>query len=119
MGLKLRFYENLLDSGLDFKVNGPEPQRGAPHIINLSFASLKAETMLHFLENEGLYVSAGSACHAREPEQSHVLKALGPQGAKLSECALRFSFSVLNSAEEVLQAAEITVKAVSELKALF
>lgn len=118
MALKLEFYRKLQESGLEFKVNGPTLQEGAPHILNLAFPGIKAETMLHFLEKEGLYVSAGSACHAKKPTQSHVLKALGLED-KYLDSSLRFSFSALNAREEVLKAAELTIKVAGELRALF
>ena len=115
-GLKMAFYNRLAKSGIPFKVNGPGPEEGAPHILNLSFPGLKAEVLLHSLEAQGVYVSAGSACHSRRPDPSHVLEALG-LGRESLESALRFSFSAFNSKEEVTLAAEKTAAAVQELSA--
>ena len=118
MELKLIFLRELRRNNPGFLVNGPAPEQGAPHIINLSFPGLKAETILHSLENRGVYVSSGSACHSRHPEQSHVLKALGIS-SNLIDSALRFSFSGMNTREEVLQAAALTAETINELKRLF
>lgn len=106
--LKQAFYRVIKDSGINCLLNGPSPDEGAPHIINLSFPGLKAEILLHSLEEQGIYVSAGSACHSRHPEPSHVLEAIGLRDERL-ESALRFSFSCMNSEEEVLRAAAETV----------
>ncbi|MDY6827119.1 MAG: cysteine desulfurase family protein [Bacillota bacterium] len=116
MDLKLAFLEHLQDSGIHFFVNGPSPEKGAPHILNLSFPGLKAEVLLHSLEERGIYVSSGSACHSRRLEPSHVLTALGLEREKL-DSALRFSFSVENTLAEVKEAAAVTAAAVRELAA--
>lgn len=47
----------------------------APHIVSLSAYGVRSETMLHFLEQHGIFVSSGSACAKGKP--SHVLTALG------------------------------------------
>ncbi len=113
--LKLAFYRTLLNSGVEFHVNGPSPEEGAVHIINLSFPALPAEALLHSLEERGIFASAGSACHSRKPEPSHILQALNLDDRRLYS-ALRFSFSINNSEEEVEFAAAETAEAVKELK---
>ncbi len=115
--LKLIFYRELRNSGTRFIVNGPAPENGAPHIINISFPGLKAEVLLHSLEERGIYVSAGSACHSRRPEPSHVLEAIGLSGRRL-ESALRFSFSVFNTEQEIITAAAETAQVVRDLSSM-
>ena len=117
MDLKKTFTQELEKQGLIFSINGPDPESAAPHIINLAFPGLKAEVLLHSLEEKHIYVSAGSACHSRHPEPSHVLKAIGLQDDLLAG-SIRFSFSALNSLEEVMQAARETVNAVNYLSSL-
>ena len=56
--------------------------------------------MLHALEEEGIYVSAGSACAARKPQPSVTLKAIGIE-KPLLESTIRFSFSVYTTPEEL------------------
>lgn len=116
--LKQTFYQKMLELGISFSVNGPEPARSAPHIINLSFPGLKAEVLLHALEEKGVYVSAGSACHSKHPEPSHVLEAIGT-GREELDSALRFSFSVFNTVEEAVKAALITAEVTSRLRKYF
>ncbi len=113
--LKMAFYETLKKSGISFAVNGPPPEEGAVHIINLSFPGLPSEVLLHALEQQGIYVSSGSACHSRRPEPSHILKALNLED-RLLKSALRFSFAYSNSEEEVTLAANSVADRVKELK---
>ena len=113
--LKQAFYRELLKQDLQFEVNGPAPDHGAPHIINISFPGAKAEVLLHSLEAERIYVSAGAACHARRSEPSHVLKAIGLDKKRIAS-ALRFSFSLFNKKEEVIQAAVKTATLAKELQ---
>jgi len=117
IALKKAFLKEIEEQGTTFSINGPDPENAAPQIINLAFPGLKAELLLHSLEEKKIYVSAGSACHSRHPEPSHVLKAVGLQN-NLLEGSLRFSFSVLNSLEEVKVAAKETAATVKRLKAL-
>lgn len=96
--LKKRFVSGVLKNISEVKLNSP-PQ-GAPHIVNLSFRSVRGEVLLHLLEKEGIFVSTGSACHSRHQNLSHVLLAM-----KISESdirsALRFSFSPYNTIAEI------------------
>ena len=115
--LKETFYDELQKSGINFALNGPSIQAGAPHIINISFTGFKAEMLLHNLEDRGIYVSAGSACHSRHPEPSHVLTAIGlDQGT--AAASLRFSFSTLNTTDDSVRAAAVTAAVVRELAQL-
>ncbi|MBI2247306.1 MAG: cysteine desulfurase [Armatimonadetes bacterium] len=89
----------------------------APHILNVSFAGARGETLLHRLEQDGIYVSTGSACHSHDPRPSHVLLAIGlsPEQAKSS---IRFSLSRFTTAEEIDAAASAVRTAVAELRTL-
>ena len=46
-------------------------------IVNMRFKGVSAQSLLLFLDNKGIYVSAGSACHSDSDTPSHVLKAIG------------------------------------------
>lgn len=98
--LKRDFCRGLREAGLAFTVNGPDPEEGAPHIINLSFPGIKSEVLVHALEKDGVYASPGSACHSRRTEPSHVLRGLGLKGERL-EGAVRFSFSGFTTAAQI------------------
>ncbi len=53
-----------------------DPEHTVPYIIPLRISGCSSETLLHFLEREGIIVSSGSACHGKT-ELTHVMKALG------------------------------------------
>lgn len=67
------------------------PKNGAPHIINFSIPGIKGETMLHALENNGIYVSTGSACSSKT-KGSRVISACGLSSTR-SESAIRVSLN--------------------------
>ena len=81
-------------------INGQPVREGAPHIVSASFAGLRAEVLLHALEAEGVYVSAGSACGSSHPEDNRTLYAIGLRGDALIS-TLRFSLGIFNTEEEI------------------
>ena len=83
------------------------PQNGLPYIINFSVPGIRSETMLHFLASKGIFVSSGSACAKGKP--SYVLTAMGLD-KKLSDSAIRISFSKYNTKDE----ANIFIEALKE-----
>jgi cysteine desulfurase len=77
----------------------------APHIVSVSFDGIKAEVLLHALEEKHVYVSSGSACSSNHPGISGTLKAIGVD-KKLLDSTLRFSFSVNTTGAEIDHAIE-------------
>lgn len=94
----------------DVRINGPELEKGAPHIISASFLGIRSEVLLHALEEYEIYVSAGSACSANKPAPSQTLSAAGLSKESL-ETTVRFSFSFENTLEE----AEECLKRLNEI----
>lgn len=84
--------------------------------INLRFDGVDAETLLLVLDARGVCVSAGSACRSHESEPSHVLLAMGID-AEDARNSVRFSFSKMNSEDEVREAARVVAGSVSTLHA--
>lgn len=72
----------------------------APHILSISFDKIKAEVLLHALEEKGIYVSSGSACSSNHPGISGTLKAIGVK-KELLDSTLRFSFCPETTVEEI------------------
>ena len=103
--LKIRLWEKLKERIPDTRVNGPAPEEGAPHILNVALEPVRSQTMLFALEGDGIYVSAGSACASRKQKISPVLKAMGIPPAR-ADCSLRFSLSRETTEEEIDYAAE-------------
>lgn len=81
-------------------INGLTDEQSAPHIISVSFENVRSEVLLHTLESEGIYVSAGSACSSNKPAVSATLTAMGVKMPWLEE-TLRFSFCEDTTLEEV------------------
>ena len=80
-------------------VNGADGRNAAPHIVSVSFAGIRAEVLLHALEERGIYVSTGSACSSNHPAISGTLKAIGVK-PELLDSTVRFSLSVESTREE-------------------
>ena len=87
------------------RINGmlpdsPDVTGTAPHIVSASVYGVRSEVLLHALEEQGIYVSAGSACSSRKPQPSATLRAMGVERWML-ESTVRFSFSVSTTLEEI------------------
>ncbi len=91
-------------------INSERGALSAPHVVSASFAGVRAEVLLHALEERGIYVSSGSACSSNHPAISGTLKAIGVK-QELLDSTIRFSFGIYNEPEE----ADICVEAIAEL----
>lgn len=74
-----------------------------PWIVSVSVAGLPSEALLRGMEEHGVCVSAGAACHARSQKQSHVLQAIGV-APRLG--TVRVSFGAPNTPDHARRAAE-------------
>jgi len=99
----------------DIIINSPED--GAPSVLNISFMGTRGEVLLHTLEQEGIFVSTGSACSSNKKGQSHVLAAMGLKPKEI-EGAIRFSFSEFNTIEEMDYVADKVKMAVTRFRRL-
>lgn len=91
-------------------VHSARGEASAPQIVSASFAGVRAEVLLHALEERGIYVSSGSACSSNHPAISGTLKGIGLPHALL-DSTLRFSFGLFNEPEE----ADLCADALEEL----
>lgn len=91
-------------------INGKTGRDSAPHIVSASFAGVRAEVLLHALEEKHIYVSSGSACSSNRPGLSSTLAAIGVDN-KLLDSTIRFSFCYETSIEEITY----TIEALKEL----
>ena len=74
------------------------PAEASPYVCNFSLPGVRSETMLHYLEQQGIYVSSGSACS--KGAASHTLTAMGLPAPRI-DGALRVSFCDTSSAQDV------------------
>ena len=75
-------------------------RKTAPHLLSISFDSVRSEVLLHALEDYGIYVSSGSACSSNHPAISGTLKAIGVAD-KYLDSTLRFSFCPETTVEDI------------------
>ncbi|CAI5701568.1 unnamed protein product [Peronospora effusa] len=115
----------------DYQVNG-HPELSLPNTLSISFENIDASRLLDLIEADGVYASAGSACHSHKQDRtteqeknldrdgkhittiSHVLAAMhvAPEFAKGT---LRLSVGRSTTQEEVLHAANAIHKAIQQL----
>ena len=88
------------------EINGPESEKGAPHILNVSFLGVRSEVLLHTLEDRQIYVSAGSACSSHKRAGSASLGALRLSPER-KESAIRFSLCEFTTREELAYTLEV------------
>ena len=92
-----------LEQGICDRIDRVEvntPEQAAPHILNVSFGGVRSEVVLHSLENEGIYVSSGSACSSHKKEPSYVLTAIGVD-REMIDGSIRFSLSEFTTEEDI------------------
>ena len=105
------FCEQVLSILDDVQINGDCNQViCAPHIISLSVRGVRAEVLLHALEEKSIFVSSGSACSTNHPAVSKTLYAIGLD-QDLLDSTIRFSLSRYTTREEL----DYTLEALKEL----
>ncbi len=71
-----------------------------PGIMTLSLSKIKSEVILRMLSDDGIYLSAGSACSSRKTSASHVLKAMKLNNTVI-DGALRVSFNDTITSDQI------------------
>ena len=114
LAVKKRLYNNL-SRMRDIRLNGPDIESAAGHILNVSFLGVRGEVLMNALSEKGVYVSTGSACAAHKRGKNRILTAMGILGDR-QESAIRFSFSHYNTAAEADAAAQLIEEQVNLLR---
>ncbi len=107
--------DGLQDQIPDILVNSSED--AVPYVLNVSFLGTRGEVLLHTLEQDGIFVSTGSACSSNKKGGSHVLAAMGRKPKEI-EAAIRFSFCRYNTVEEMDYVIEKVTAAVAGFRRL-
>ena len=115
-GLNRGKFERKLKDIKDVRINSGM-NNFSPYILNVSFLGVRAEVLLHLLEDSGIYVATGSACTSKSSAAhgSYVIKALGLNNREI-ESAIRFSFSYENTKEEVDYTIDVLKKSLMFLR---
>ena len=91
------------------------PQNRLPGHASFCVEFIEGESMLMFLNSEGVAVSSGSACTSRALKASHVLIAMGISH-ELAQGSLLFTFGLDNTAEDVDYVLEVLPPIVDRLR---
>ena len=81
-------------------LNGPNQKNRLCNNINVSFKNIEGEAIGQYLENDGIFVSTGSACASHKLEKSHVLRAIGCSDFEINS-SIRISLSKFTTKEEI------------------
>ena len=95
------------------RVNGSGAER-VSNTTSICFPGIEGLELVARLDAKGIACSVGSACSSARPEPSRVLTAMGLSEAEAFS-SVRFSFSILNTMDDVTQAARFAVDAVGEI----
>jgi len=96
------------------RLNG-HPEKRLSGNFNVSFEFIEGESMLLWLDDEGICASTGSACTSGSLEPSHVLLATGLP-VEISHGSLRLTLGDANTEEDVDFVLDILPKVVQKLR---
>lgn len=113
LSLRRSFEEKLLQSLEGVMINGEGPR--ICNTSNLHFEGVAGEALLFALDREGICASHGSACSSGGLQASRILLNMG-LGHERALSSLRFSFSKMNSQEEIDNSAEKIIACVKALR---
>ncbi|SDC73038.1 cysteine desulfurase [Paenibacillus sp. UNCCL117] len=94
-----QFSELVLTGEIEEAGLRPEEHAMAPHIVHFAYPGMKSEVLVHAFEQQGICVSARSACSSGAEEPSRVMLAMGcnPEEAR---SGIRISYSAEQEPEE-------------------
>ncbi|SCP95356.1 cysteine desulfurase family protein [Anaerobium acetethylicum] len=95
-------------------LNGDRDKR-IPQNANITFHHVEGESITLHLDMYGIAVSTGSACFSRSLEASHVMMAIGGDHER-AHGSIRFTFSRLNTMEEIGIVVDKLAKIVEDLR---
>jgi cysteine desulfurase len=99
--LRDRLEDQILARFPNARLNGtPDRSKRLPNTSNISFEYVEGENILAHLDEVGICVSTGSACHSTTHESSPTLRAMNvPYTA--AQGSIRFSLGRYNTADEI------------------
>lgn len=108
-------FEKKVIAGVSGVTPNGNPLHRLPNTSHLSFDRCEAAGLLILLDEAGIACSAGSACMTGKQKPSHVQLAMGIPEER-AKSSLRISFSVLNTMEEAMIAADALIRSVEKLR---
>lgn len=94
-------YEYLVDNlkDVNFIILNKNKTFYSPYILSITFKNIKAETVMHYLENFNIYVGIGSACNEKTKVVEPILESIHNKNLALN--TIRVSLSKENTKEEI------------------
>ena len=109
---------NITSNLEDVKLNGCINNR-VPHIVNLCFEDVDAESLLLLLDMNNIYVSSGAACSSNDDNVfSHVLESIGLSESEI-RCSLRISLSRYTTEYEIDEVVKTIILCVNKLRNMY
>ncbi|MDD1695974.1 MAG: cysteine desulfurase NifS [Methanoregula sp.] len=109
-----RLIKGVLEKIPNSRLNG-HPERRLPGNFNVSFEFIEGESMLLWLDDDGIFASTGSACTSGSLEPSHVLLATGLP-VEISHGSLRLTLGDANTEQDVDFVLDVLPKVVTKLR---
>ncbi|HBH12661.1 MAG TPA: cysteine desulfurase NifS [Clostridiales bacterium] len=113
-GLRDRFLKKIPEAIENVRLNG-HPTKRLPGNVNFSFEFIEGESLLLYLDMEGISASSGSACTSGALDPSHVLMAIGLPH-EIAHGSLRLSLSEFTTEEDVDYTIEKLIGVVHRLR---
>ncbi|KPJ67398.1 MAG: cysteine desulfurase [Coxiella sp. DG_40] len=116
---RLLALKNILKNGIektipDVKFNG-HPSDCVAGTLNVSFAGAEGESILLYLDLEGIAVSTGSACASGSLDPSHVLLATGAS-AEYAHGSIRISLGRENTRDDIKYVLNVLPKVIKKIR---
>lgn len=101
----------------EFRINVDSDDSNS-NIISMTVPGVNSESLLLLLDQQDVYISAGSACSASSSEPSHVLRGVGISDEDAA-CTVRISMGFETTYTDIVQAAKSIADTVHRLKSMY
>jgi cysteine desulfurase len=116
--LRDRLEDKILSSIPNARLNGSSDRaKRLPNTANISFAYLEGENIMAHLDELGICVSTGSACHSTTHESSATLSAMNVPYTT-AQGSIRFSLGRYNTEADIERALEVLPGIINKLAEL-
>jgi cysteine desulfurase len=99
----------------DLDAAHPGSAAGSPYIVHFTVPGLKAQVLLHALEQRDIFVSSRTACSSRDERPSPTLLAMG-HSRESALSGIRISFHPSHTTDDVDQLADTLVRVIQQLR---
>jgi len=122
MAVRIRHLQNLRDrlireipARIPYTVLLGHPKQRLPNNVSVAVKYVEGESMLLFMDIDGIQLSSGSACVSRSLKVSHVMLAMGVNSST-AQGSLVFTLGIHNTAKDVARVLEKLPPVVQRLR---